>query len=58
MVGKRWRKGPTPLTSVRLIPHRFPQPQLEARGQADQAESNVKQTGEKAKDTVKDVFVN
>ena len=30
--------------------------ELEARGQADQAGANVKQTGEKAKDTVKDVL--
>jgi uncharacterized protein YjbJ (UPF0337 family) len=30
--------------------------ELEARGQAEQAGANVKQTGEKAKDTVKDVF--
>ncbi len=31
---------------------------LEAKGQAQQAEANVKQTGEKAKDTAKDVFGN
>ena len=30
--------------------------ELEARGQAERAGANVKQTGEKAKDTVKDVF--
>ncbi len=31
---------------------------LQAEGQADQASANVKQTGEKAKDTVKDVLGN
>ena len=29
---------------------------LKAEGQADQAEANAKQTGEKVKDTAKDVF--
>lgn len=29
---------------------------LEARGQGDQAEANVKQTGDDAKDAAKDVF--
>jgi uncharacterized protein YjbJ (UPF0337 family) len=29
---------------------------LEAEGQADQAKADVKQTGDKAKDAVKDVF--
>ena len=29
---------------------------LEASGQADQASANLKQTGEKAKDTVKDAL--
>ena len=29
---------------------------LEARGQADQAEANVKQAGDDAKDAAKDVF--
>lgn len=29
---------------------------LKAEGQADQAEANAKQAGEKAKDTAKDVF--
>ena len=31
---------------------------LEARGQAEQAKADVKQTGDKAKDAAKDVFGN
>lgn len=31
---------------------------LEAEGQADQAKADAKQTGDKAKDAVKDVFGN
>ena len=30
--------------------------ELEARGQAEQAKADVKQTGDKAKDAAKDVF--
>lgn len=32
--------------------------ELEARGQAEQAKADVKQTGDSAKDAVKDVFGN
>jgi uncharacterized protein YjbJ (UPF0337 family) len=31
---------------------------LEARGQAEQAEANIKQAGDKTKDAAKDVFGN